>query len=105
MTWTVHYGYINPSDTIDTTVFVKENERSYLAVALFSGKSRSVFKKDADKLFNRLSDPQAITENWVKEFINPSSKALAGFMQRVFEQNNHTREIKQFLERTKSNDN
>ena len=105
MTWTVHYGYLNPNDTIDTTVFVKENDRSYIAVAIYTGKSRSVYKKDKDKLFNRLSDPKLLTKNWVNEFVNPSTKALAGFMQRVFEQNNHTREIKEFLEGRTFNDN
>jgi len=98
MTWTIHTGYLNDNDTLDTTVFVKENERSYLAVAIFSGKSRSVYKKDADKLFNRLSNPKVLTKEWIDEFVNPNSQALAGFMQRIFEQNNHTREIKQFLE-------
>lgn len=104
MTWTVHYGYLNPNDTIDTTVFVKENDRSYIAVAIFNGKSRSVYKKDKDKLFNRLSDPKILTKNWISNFVNPKDKALKGFMLRIFEQNNHTREIKNFLEGRIKND-
>ncbi len=98
MSWTMHFGYLNDSDILDTTVFVKENERSYLAVALFSGKSKSFYKKDADKLFNRLSNPKDLTKVWVKNFLNPADKASVGFMNRIFDQNNHTREIKEFLE-------
>lgn len=98
MTWTMHFGYLNDSDILDTTVFVKENERSYLAVALFSGKSKSFYKKDADKLFNRLSNPKDLTKVWVKNFLNPADQASVGFMKRIFDQNNHTREIKEFLE-------
>ena len=98
MTWTMHFGYLNDSDILDTTVFVKENERSYLAVALFSGKSKSFYKKDADKLFNRLSNPKDLTKVWVKNFLNPADVASVGFMNRIFDQNNHTREIKEFLE-------
>ena len=98
MTWTMHFGYLNDSDILDTTVFVKENERSYLAVALFSGKSKSFYKKDADKLFNRLSNPKDLTKVWVKNFLNPTDVASVGFMRRIFEQNNYTKEIKQFLE-------
>jgi len=98
MSWTMHYGYLNDSDILDTTVFVKENERSYLAVALFSGKSKSFYKKDADRLFNRLSNPKDLTKDWVDSFINPADEASSNFMIRMFDQNNHTREIKQFLE-------
>ena len=98
MTWTMHFGYLNDSDILDTTVFVKENERSYLAVALFSGKSKSFYKKDADKLFNRLSNPKDLTKVWIKNFLNPADVASVGFMRRIFEQNNYTKEIKQFLE-------
>ena len=98
MTWTMHYGYLNDSDTIDTTVFVKENDRSYIAVAIFTGKSRSVYKKDKDKLFNRLSNPKLFTKKGLINFVKPKDKALRGFMQKIFEQNNYTREIQQFLE-------
>ena len=98
MSWTMHYGYLNDSDILDTTIFVKENERSYLAVALFSGKSKSFYKKDAKKLLNRISNPKNLTKDWVGSFINPADKASSDFMSRMFDQNNHTREIKQFLE-------
>ena len=100
MSWTMHFGYLEDKDIVDTTIFVKENDRSYLAVALFNGRSRSVFKKDKDKLFNRLSNAKPLTKQWVKSFTLESD-----FMNRKFEQNNHTREIKQFLFDFLHNDN
>jgi len=47
---------------------------------------------------NRISNPKNLTKDWVDSFINPADKASSDFMSRMFDQNNHTREIKQFLE-------
>ena len=91
MTWTMHFGYLEDKDIIDTTIFVKENERSYLAIAIFQGKMKSVFKKDKDKLFKRLSNPMTMTPSWVKDFISSNT------VSKRFDQNAQTRELGEYL--------
>jgi hypothetical protein len=98
MPWTLHTGYINDSDANDTSlIFVQENIRSYLAVSIFTGKSRSVFKKDKDKLFKRLSDPVELTVPKMKNILG-ETESKKRFMDKFFDQNNFTREVKTFLE-------
>jgi hypothetical protein len=98
MTWTLHTGYINDNDVNDTSlIFVQENIRSYLAVSIFTGKSRSVFKKDKDKLFKRLSDPVELTVPKMKNILGDKISTKR-FMNKFFDQNNFTREVKTFLE-------
>ena len=91
MTWTMHFGYLEDKDILDTTIFVKENERSYLAIAIFQGKMKSVFKKDKDKLFKRLSNPMTMTPSWVRGFISSNT------VSKRFDQNAQTRELGEYL--------
>ena len=91
MTWTMHYGYLEDKDIIDTTIFVKENERSYIAVAIFQGRTRSVFKKDRLKLLNRMSHPIDLNKSWIEDFLRKD-------IDKYFEQNSHTRDIKKYLQ-------
>jgi hypothetical protein len=86
----MHYGYLEDKDIIDTTIFVKENERSYVAVAIFQGRIRSVFKKDKLKLLNRMSHPIDLNKSWIKKMLDQN-------VDKYFEQNSLTRDIKDYL--------
>jgi hypothetical protein len=87
----MHFGYLDDKDILDTTIFVKENDRSYLAIAIFQGKMKSVFKKDKDKLYKRLSNPMTMTSSWVKNFISSNT------VLKRFDQNAQTRELGEYL--------
>jgi len=87
----MHFGYLDDKDILDTTIFVKENDRSYLAIAIFQGKMKSVFKKDKDKLFKRLSNRMTMTPSWVKGFISSNT------VLKRFDQNAQTRELGEYL--------
>ena len=52
MTWTIHQGYLGDPKGLpiaDTLIFVKHKERSYEAIALYTGEHRNVYKKDKGK--------------------------------------------------------
>jgi len=96
--WTIHRGYLeNPSGLpiADTLIFVKHKERSYEAIALYSGKSKNVYKKDKDKLFNLLSNPINFDKEKIKFFLYDSPE----FMEKIFKKTTKTLEIKSFLEK------
>ena len=47
--WTIHRGYLGDTKGLpiaDTLIFVKHKERSYEAIAIFTGEHRNVYKKD-----------------------------------------------------------
>ena len=62
---------------------------------MFSGKQRKVFKKDQDSLFNFLSKPK-VWDN--KEEIKKFMYEYPNMMNKKFEQNKLTKEVKLFLE-------
>lgn len=98
MTWTIHRGYLNEPNGLpvaDTLIFVKHKERSYEAVALYHGKSRNVFKKDKDKLFNLLSNPINFDKEKIKFFLYENPE----FMEKIFSKTVKNQEIKGFLEK------
>jgi hypothetical protein len=95
--WTIHRGYLeNPNGLpiADQLIFVKQKERSYEAIALFSGEHRRVFKKDKDSLFNYLSEPLVWQSSHIKDFMEHNKS----FMDKRFNRNNKTLEVKKFLE-------
>ena len=84
--WTIHRGYLeNPGGlpVADEIIFVKHKDRSFEAVALFSGRQRRVYKKDKDSLFNFLSKSQV----WEKEKIRRFMEEYPNMMNKKFEQN------------------
>ena len=95
--WTIHQGYLeNPNGlpVADEIIFVKHKERSFEAVALFSGRQRRVYKKDKDSLFNFLSKPKV----WEKEKIRRFMEEYPNMMNKKFEQNKLTKEVRVFLQ-------
>jgi hypothetical protein len=97
MTWTIHQGYLGDPKGLpiaDTLIFVKHKERSYEAIALYSGEHRNVYKKDKDKLFDYLSSPKSWSKKQVENFLSPDDN----FMDRIFNKSTRTLEIKKFLE-------
>ena len=95
--WTIHRGYLeNPGGlpVADEIIFVKHKDRSFEAVALFSGRQRRVYKKDKDSLFNFLSKSQV----WEKEKIRRFIEEYPNMMNKKFEQNKLTKEVKIFLQ-------
>ena len=95
--WTIHRGYLeNPGGLpiADEIIFVKHKDRSFEAVALFSGRQRRVYKKDKDSLFNFLSKSQV----WEKEKIRRFMEEYPNMMNKKFEQNKLTKEVKIFLQ-------
>jgi hypothetical protein len=97
MTWTIHQGYLGDPKGLpiaDTLIFVKHKERSYEAIALYSGEHRNVYKKDKDKLFDYLSSPKSLSKQQFENFLNPNDN----FMDRIFNKSTRTLEIKKFLE-------
>jgi hypothetical protein len=95
MTWTIHQGYLGDPKGLpiaDTLIFVKHKERSFEAVALYTGEHRNVYKKDKDKLFDYLSSPISWSKERVQNFVHDK------FMDRIFNKSNRTLEIKKFLE-------
>jgi len=97
MTWTIHQGYLGDPKGLpiaDTLIFVKHKERSFEAVALYTGEHRNVYKKDKDKLFDYLSSPISWDKERVRNFLSPNDN----FMARIFNKSNRTLEIKKFLE-------
>ena len=95
--WTIHRGYLeNPGGlpVADEIIFVKHKDRSFEAVALFSGRQRRVYKKDKDSLFNFLSKSQV----WEKEKIKRFMEEYPNMMNKKFEQNKLTKEVKIFLQ-------
>ena len=97
MTWTIHQGYLGDPKGLpiaDTLIFVKHKERSYEAIALYSGEHRNVYKKDKDTLFDYLSSPISWDKERVRNFLSPNDN----FMTRIFNKSNRTLEIKKFLE-------
>ena len=95
--WTIHQGYLeNPNGLpgADEIIFVKHKERSFEAVALFSGRQRRVYKKDKDSLFNFLSKPKV----WEKEKIRRFMEEYPNMMNKKFEQNKLTKEVRIFLQ-------
>ena len=95
--WTIHRGYLeNPAGlpVADEIIFVKHKDRSFEAVALFSGRQRRVYKKDKDSLFNFLSKSQV----WEKEKIKRFMEEYPNMMNKKFEQNKLTKEVKIFLQ-------
>jgi len=97
MTWSIHRGYLGDPQGLpiaDKLIFVKHKERSYEAIALYTGEHRNVYKKDKNKLFDYLSTPLVWSKDQVENFMHKNPR----FMQRIFNQNNRTLEIKNFLE-------
>tara|TARA_R100000482_G_scaffold94450_1_gene39559 strand:- start:110 stop:421 length:312 start_codon:yes stop_codon:yes gene_type:complete len=95
MTWTIHQGYLGDPKGLpiaDTLIFVKHKERSYEAIALYTGEHRNYYKKDKDKLFDYLSNPKSWSKEKVENFVHDK------FMDRIFNKSNRTLEIKKFLE-------
>ena len=95
MTWTIHQGYLEDPKGLpiaDTLIFVKHKERSYEAIALYTGQHRNVYKKDKDKLFDYLSSPKSWSKEQVENFL------YGNFMEKIFNKSNKTLEIKRFLE-------
>ena len=95
--WTIHRGYLKDPSGLpiaDQLIFVKQKERSYEAVALFSGEHRSVYKKDKDSLFNFLSDPLVRQSSQIKDYLEHNKS----FMDKHFNKSSKTLEIKKFLE-------
>ena len=95
--WTIHRGYLeNPGGlpVADEIIFVKHKDRSFEAVALFSGRQRRVYKKDKESLFNFLSKSQV----WEKEKIRRFMEEYPNMMNKKFEQNKLTKEVKIFLQ-------
>lgn len=95
--WTIHRGYLeNPGGlpVADEIIFVKHKDRSFEAVALFSGRQRRVYKKDKDSLFNFLSKPKV----WEKEKIRRFMEEYPNMMNKKFEQNKLTKEVRIFLQ-------
>ena len=95
--WTIHRGYLeNPGGlpVADEIIFVKHKDRSFEAVALFSGRQRRVYKKDKDSLFNFLSKSQV----WEKEKIRRFIEEYPNMMNKKFEQNKLTKEVRIFLQ-------
>ena len=95
--WTIHRGYLeNPGGLpiADEIIFVKHKDRSFEAVALFSGRQRRVYKKDKESLFNFLSKSQV----WEKEKIRRFMEEYPNMMNKKFEQNKLTKEVKIFLQ-------
>ena len=95
--WTIHRGYLeNPGGlpVADEIIFVKHKDRSFEAVALFSGRQRRVYKKDKDSLFNFLSKSQV----WEKEKIKRFMEEYPNMMNKKFEQNKLTKEVRIFLQ-------
>ena len=95
--WTIHRGYLeNPGGlpVADEIIFVKHKDRSFEAVALFSGRQRRVYKKDKDSLFNFLSKSQV----WEKEKIRRFMEEYPNMMNKKFEQNKLTKEVRIFLQ-------
>ena len=95
--WTIHRGYLeNPGGlpVADEIIFVKHKDRSFEAVALFSGRQRRVYKKDKDSLFNFLSKPKV----WEKEKIKRFMEEYPNMMNKKFEQNKLTKEVRIFLQ-------
>ena len=95
--WTIHQGYLeNPNGlpVADEIIFVKHKERSFEAVALFSGRQRRVYKKDKDSLFNFLCKPTG----WEKEKIKRFMEEYPNMMNKKFEQNKLTKEVRIFLQ-------
>jgi hypothetical protein len=93
MTWTIHQGYLGDPKGLpiaDTLIFVKHKERSYEAIALYTGEHRNVYKKDKDKLFDYLSSPISWEKERVRNFLSPNDN----FMARIFNKSNRTLEIK-----------
>ena len=96
--WTHHRGYIHDKDIVDSCfIFVKHNERSFEAVDLLTASNRSVWKKDQKKLFDRLSNPISLTDEVVK-IIHGLTKRDQDFMDKRFQQNKLTKEVKLFLQ-------
>ena len=96
--WTHHRGYIHDKDIVDSCfIFVKHNERSFEAVDLLTASNRSVWKKDQRKLFNRLSKPKPLTEDRIKIILG-LTKRDQDFMDKRFQQNKLTKEVKLFLQ-------
>jgi len=97
MTWTIHQGYLEDPKGLpiaDTLIFVKHKERSYEAIALYTGQHRNVYKKDKDKLFDYLSGPISWSKKRLETFLCNGDT----FMDRIFNRSNKTLEIKRFLE-------
>lgn len=96
--WSIHRGYLqNPAGLpiADELIFVKHKERSFEAVALFTGKQRKVFKKDQDSLFKFLSKPKVWDD---KDKIKRFLYEYPNMMNKKFEQNKLTKEVKVFLQ-------
>ena len=97
--WSYHHGYINDKDIVDSCfIFVKHNERSFEAVDLLTASNRSVWKKDERKLFHRLSKPKPLTEDKIKSILGLHDKRHQDFMDKRFDQNKLTKEVKLFLQ-------
>ena len=79
-------------------IFVKHNERSFEAVDILTASNRSVWKKDERKLFHRLSKPKPLTEDKIKSILGLHDKRHQDFMDKRFDQNKLTREVKLFLQ-------
>ena len=97
MQWTIHRGYLEDPKGLpiaDTLIFVKHKERSYEAIAIFSGEHRNVYKKDKDSLFNYLSEPLEWEIDKIKMFMYNNT----GFMHRILNKNSRTLEVKNYLE-------
>ena len=97
MQWTIHRGYLEDPKGLpiaDTLIFVKHKERSYEAIAIFSGEHRNVYKKDKDSLFNYLSEPLEWEIDKIKMFMYNNT----GFMHRILNKNSRTLEGKNYLE-------
>lgn len=95
--WTIHRGYLGDTKGLpiaDTLIFVKHKERSYEAIAIFTGEHRNVYKKDKDSLFNYLSDPLEWEIDKIKMFMYNNTD----FMHRILNKNNRTLEVKSYLE-------
>ena len=61
---------------------------------MFSGRQRRVYKKDKDSLFNFLSKPKV----WEKEKIKRFMEEYPNMMNKKFEQNKLTKEVRIFLQ-------
>ena len=66
--WTIHI------------IFVKHKERSFEAVALFSGRQRMVYKKDKDSLFNFLSKPKVWEKEKIRRFMEENPNMMNKYL-------------------------
>ena len=82
MTWTIHRGYLGDPQGLpiaDKLIFVKHKDRSYEAVALYTGEHRNVYKKDKNKLFDYLSTPLVWSKDHVENFMHKNCHDCGNF--------------------------